>query len=81
MKRVVIIGAGMAGLSAAYYLEKGARDAGIPLRCTLLEPNAWLGGKVRTEVHDGSVIATRRRTWPVRDGRRRRRRSHSSQML
>ena len=56
MKRVVIVGAGMAGLSAAWYLERMAEAAGLAVACTVLEPNPWLGGKVHTDRVDGAVI-------------------------
>ena len=43
MPSVAIIGGGISGLSAAYYLSK----AGIP--CTLIEARPRLGGVVQTE--------------------------------
>ncbi len=53
---VVIIGGGIAGLSTAYYLQKEARAAGLPLSYTLIERENRLGGKIRTEHVDGFVI-------------------------
>src|SRR5579862_6696236 len=47
---VAIIGGGISGLSAAYYLAK----SGVP--CTLLEARPRLGGVIQTEVVDGCVI-------------------------
>src|SRR5438046_1003725 len=44
MKRVVIVGGGIAGLSAAYYIQKSG-DAKV----TLLEGSDRLGGKIGTE--------------------------------
>ena len=55
MKRVAIIGGGIAGLSAAYYLEK-ARQAGAALQWTLFEKSDRLGGVIRTERRDGFVL-------------------------
>lgn len=55
MKRIAIIGGGIAGLSAAYYLEK-ARKSGTPLEWTLFEKSARLGGVIRTERQDGFVL-------------------------
>ena len=55
MKRVAIIGGGIAGLSAAYYLEK-ARQNGAALEWTLFEKSDRLGGVVRTEYRDGYVL-------------------------
>lgn len=49
-KRVVIVGGGISGLSAAYYLNK----AGI--RPTLIEKSPQVGGVVRTKVEQGCVI-------------------------
>src|SRR6478609_4723874 len=55
MKRIAIIGGGIAGLSAAFYLEK-ARQSGAPLQWTLLEKSERLGGVIRTEQRDGFVL-------------------------
>jgi oxygen-dependent protoporphyrinogen oxidase len=46
---VVIIGGGITGLSAAFYLERAARAIGQPIRCTIVERDSRLGGKIRTE--------------------------------
>lgn len=54
--RVVIIGGGITGLAAAYFLEQRARAAGRALACDLVEADGRLGGKVRTEHHAGLVI-------------------------
>ena len=50
MRPAVIIGAGISGLSAAYYLSK----AGI--RATLIEREPRLGGVIRTETVAGCVL-------------------------
>jgi oxygen-dependent protoporphyrinogen oxidase len=55
MKRVAIVGGGIAGLSAAYYLEKSCRN-GAELEWTLLEKSDRLGGVVRTEYRDGYIL-------------------------
>lgn len=55
MKRVAIIGGGIAGLSAAYYLEK-ARQKGARLDWTLFEKSGRLGGVIETEQRDGYVL-------------------------
>ena len=49
---VVIIGGGISGLSAAYFLHKKSPG----LRITLLESDSRWGGKIRTERIDGFVI-------------------------
>ena len=53
---VIIIGGGITGLAAAYYLEEEARAAGRPLRYTLVEREGRLGGKILTEHVDGFTI-------------------------
>jgi oxygen-dependent protoporphyrinogen oxidase len=55
MKRIAIIGGGIAGLSAAFYLEK-ARRAGADLQWVLFEKSDRLGGVIQTERRDGFVI-------------------------
>src|SRR5258707_526797 len=55
MKRIAIIGGGIAGLSAAYYLEK-ARRSGNDLQWTLFEKSDRLGGVIKTERRDGYVL-------------------------
>lgn len=55
MKRIAIIGGGIAGLSAAFYLEK-ARAAGAPFQWILFEKSDRLGGVIRTEHRDGFVL-------------------------
>ncbi|HEU4413795.1 MAG TPA: protoporphyrinogen oxidase, partial [Candidatus Angelobacter sp.] len=55
MKRIAIIGGGIAGLSAAFYLEQ-ARQRGARLQWTLFEKSARLGGVIQTEGRDGFVL-------------------------
>ena len=55
MKRIAIIGGGIAGLSAAFYLEK-ARRAGADVQWALFEKSDRLGGVIQTERRDGFVI-------------------------
>lgn len=55
MMRVAIVGGGIAGLSAAYYLER-ARRQGKALGWTLFEKSDRLGGVIRTEHRDGFVL-------------------------
>ena len=55
MTRVAIIGGGIAGLSAAWYLEK-ARQGGATVEWVLLEKSERLGGVIRTERRDGFVL-------------------------
>ena len=53
MKRVVIVGGGIAGLSAAWSLS---RETSRGLEVTLLEREERLGGKLRTDTVDGFVL-------------------------
>ena len=55
MKRIAIIGGGIAGLSAAWYLER-ARQSGADLDWVLLEKSDRLGGVIQTERRDGFVL-------------------------
>lgn len=47
MKRVIVIGAGFGGLSAAGYLRKSGYEV------TVLEKNSWIGGRARVLSRDG----------------------------
>src|SRR5262245_11940150 len=51
---VVIVGGGITGLSAAFYLQRAARAAGQPVAYTLVERDARFGGKLLTDTIDGS---------------------------
>jgi oxygen-dependent protoporphyrinogen oxidase len=50
MRRVAIVGGGISGLAAAYYLSRGGA------KCTLFEPASRLGGVIQTETVDGCVV-------------------------
>jgi oxygen-dependent protoporphyrinogen oxidase len=50
---VVIIGGGIAGLSAAWYLQQEAARQSIPVRYTLLEASNRWGGKIASERIEG----------------------------
>ena len=53
--RIAIIGGGIAGLAAAYELEK-ARAAGSPVEYTLFEARERLGGSLASEIVKGAVL-------------------------
>jgi len=52
MKKIVIVGAGLGGLTAAALLAKAGHDV------TVLEGNSWIGGKSRRISVDGQRIDT-----------------------
>jgi protoporphyrinogen/coproporphyrinogen III oxidase len=53
---VIIIGGGITGLAAAYYLQEEALAAGRLLRYTLVDSEGRLGGKILTEHTGGFTI-------------------------
>src|SRR5215212_1001156 len=53
--QIVVVGGGITGLSAAFYLERAARVAGRSIRCTIVEREARFGGKILTETIDDST--------------------------
>lgn len=55
MKRIAIVGGGIAGLSAAFYLEQ-ARRGGAALEYVLFEAGERLGGVLRTERVDDCLV-------------------------
>jgi oxygen-dependent protoporphyrinogen oxidase len=56
MTRIAIIGGGISGLSAAFALEEKRRASSLELEYTLYESSSRLGGVLRTEKIDGSVV-------------------------
>lgn len=55
-KKVVIVGGGITGLSAAFYMQKEAQEKGLPLDVLLVEASNRLGGKIQTVKRDGFII-------------------------
>ncbi len=53
--RIAIVGGGIAGLAAAYELEK-ARAAGAAVEYTLFEGRPRIGGSLASEIVDGAVL-------------------------
>ncbi|MFS0671948.1 protoporphyrinogen oxidase [Ornithinibacillus sp. 179-J 7C1 HS] len=53
---IVIIGGGITGLSAAYYLQKEIKEKNLPYLIRLVEASGRLGGKIHTYKRDGFVI-------------------------
>ena len=56
MKRVVVVGGGISGLSAAYFLQEKARESKEPIEVLLVEKNERLGGSIFSESIDGFLI-------------------------
>jgi oxygen-dependent protoporphyrinogen oxidase len=56
--RIVIVGGGITGLAAAYALSTDPRARALGLTCTLVERDARLGGKLRTEHVHGCLVET-----------------------
>lgn len=56
MKKVVVIGGGITGLTTTYYLQKIINEQKLPMEVILLEATHKLGGKIQTHYQDGFVI-------------------------
>lgn len=57
-RRVVIIGGGISGLSAAEAVNRYTKKAGIPTRVVVLEADSSPGGKIKTTRENGFVVET-----------------------
>lgn len=55
-RRVAVIGGGITGLAAAFYLQEQAKLHHYPLEIVLLEASHRLGGKLQTLRKDGFII-------------------------
>ncbi len=55
-KRVAIVGGGITGLAAAFYLQKEMKEKNLPFEITLIESSNRLGGKIQTFSRDGYTI-------------------------
>jgi oxygen-dependent protoporphyrinogen oxidase len=55
-KRVVVIGGGITGLTAAYRLTRAAQAREAPLEVVLLEASGRLGGTIATHHQDGLLM-------------------------
>lgn len=55
-RNVLIIGGGITGLSAAYFIQQKARATGTPITFTLIESESRLGGKIATEKVDDFIV-------------------------
>ncbi|MFJ7407453.1 MULTISPECIES: protoporphyrinogen oxidase [unclassified Lysinibacillus] len=55
-RKVVVVGGGITGLTAAFYMQKQARAKGLPVDIVLVESSLRLGGKIQTLRKDGFII-------------------------
>ncbi len=58
VSRLVIVGGGPSGLTAAWKARETARNARAPMEIVVLEADDQVGGKARTEHVDGLLIET-----------------------
>ncbi|MGW8180342.1 MAG: FAD-dependent oxidoreductase, partial [bacterium] len=62
-KRVAIVGAGISGLSTAYYLQKARQESGFELDITMLERSSRLGGVIQTELSGDLLLEAGPEGW------------------
>ena len=55
-RKVAIVGGGITGLTAAFYLQKKAQKYDLPLDVIIIESSLRLGGKIHTLRKDGFII-------------------------
>ncbi|RNA67106.1 protoporphyrinogen oxidase [Alteribacter keqinensis] len=58
MKKIAIIGGGMTGLTAMYYLNRKMKERGTDTELVMIEANDHLGGKIHTVERDGFIMET-----------------------
>lgn len=55
-KKIVVVGGGITGLTAAYYLQKEIKEKQLAYEVKLVEASNRLGGKIKTTKRDGYTI-------------------------
>ncbi|MCM3388625.1 protoporphyrinogen oxidase [Ureibacillus chungkukjangi] len=55
-RKVAVIGGGVTGLTAAYYLQRIAQQNNLPVDVVLIEASLRLGGKIQTLRKDGFIV-------------------------
>lgn len=68
-RQVVVVGAGITGLAAAYRLQKVARARGLALEIRILEAQDEVGGKIRTHRHGDFLLELGPDSWHAADQR------------
>lgn len=58
LKKVVVIGGGITGLSTVYYLQQLKKSLQSDMRLTLIEANSTLGGKIKSVRNDEFIMET-----------------------
>jgi len=58
VKTVLVIGGGITGLAAMYYLQKYKNEQKLDLQLILVEQSKQLGGKIRSVHHDDFIMET-----------------------
>ena len=56
MPKVLILGGGLAGLAAAYFLDRRSKEEGLDLSFSVLEASRRWGGKISTEAAGGFLV-------------------------
>ena len=56
MRKIVIVGGGITGMSAAFYTKKWFDERQIPVELTLIEKSETFGGKIRTLHREDFII-------------------------
>src|SRR5690625_2866544 len=56
MKNIAVVGGGITGLAAAYYLKKEIKRASLPYEVKLIEASERLGGKINTVRREDFVL-------------------------
>lgn len=65
---ITIVGGGLTGLSAAFYLQREIEERNLPITITLLEASDRVGGKIRTNHSQGYTIEGGPDSWLERKG-------------
>lgn len=55
-RKVVVVGGGITGLTAAFYMQKEVRVKELPVDIVLVESSLRLGGKIQTHRKNGFII-------------------------